>query len=211
MPVSFSFQTHLDNQWWLNPPLCHLPLHSVPPSLGTVTKPFGSQERGKFPLFQSHKPSQPSPDNFQTILRQFTSCRTQTSAGPLLSLGHHRPPPAPNPAVLGAEPPWFLGITLQDCARNAELGMDRQQQCGDKSQTFVPSVPSQGHLCTPVSPCPVSLPGLCSVEGTQLFQEGLNAWGIPRDHIHPSKSRVSVLAGGFSPSQELQAVGQFRV
>lgn len=74
----------------------------------------------------------------------------------------------------------------------------------------MPFVRSQGHTCNPVPPCPVSLCCLCSVQGAQLCQKGLNAWAIPRDHIHPWKSRVSILACGFSPSQELQALGQAR-
>lgn len=159
MPVSFSFQTHLDNQWWLNPPLCHLPLHSVPPSLGTVTKPCGSQERSKFPLFQSHKPSQPSPDNFQTILRQFTGCRTQTPAGPLLSWGSTDLPQPQTQPCLGLSPPWFLALLFRIVQGMQSLAWTDSSSVGISPK---PSCP----LCHPKATCaPLSLLVPCPCPG----------------------------------------------
>lgn len=159
MPVSFSFQTNPDNQWWLNPPFYHLPLHPVPPSLGTVTNPCGSQGRGIFPLFHSHKPSQLSPDNFHAILRQFTSCRTPTPSGPLLSLGQHQPLPAPNPAVLGAEPPVASWFALQIVQRLQTLAWTDSTDVGINPNPLCP-------LCLPRTTCaPLSLPVPCPCPG----------------------------------------------
>lgn len=97
------------------------------PLLG-LSQSQGAGKR-KFPLFHSHKPSQPRQfsDNSQTI----PQLQDPNPPGHLLSW-------SPQTQELGLSPPGSWAPTLQDGAGNADLGMARQLQCGDKSQPSVP-------------------------------------------------------------------------